>query len=550
MKEHLLSQVDLPVEERKTFFVSGLFAVVSGFVMDSVAKANLKARILEAIEDSPQRRFFIANFFAFNKRLVSSAMLFALVFGMFAFVNVDTRVVRAAGFTKLDDFSGGVLVERGDTFVEPYLGMEIFENDEIVTGEDGEVVISYFDDSVSRLAAGSKLVINVLDSRDAVRSYVEVSLHSGVMWSRVVDLVESKSAFVVDTADVYTRASKAAFNLSVDDDVVEIGVFSNAVNLNLGEDNVKRVVSGKKATVTKGTSDFATIEDIADPEKNLAWVQSNLESDKVHIGEVEQRLLAAKMEAIGMEVDDEITYENSLRENALVFLTFDDVKKKQLELDLAEKKFIAAQVQLHGDVLTEEEKVAAESVIADFAKQGEEFGAMVREVGYTDEEYAAELRVYLEDKILASKKELAVLLPDSPVYGAKEAVEQLELSTAEGESDVVEIKLAQAAEKLSKAEEVAELGDAEMASELIKEYKSDVSKIEQSLQADGNLQVEFDVAIKDGAQLLAELEGVEDPVAEPVFVAEPVAAVVEPEPVVENPYGVTIQGDKPLSPLF
>lgn len=507
MKEHLLSQIALPVEERKTSFVSGLFAAVSGFVMDSVAKANLKARILEAIEDSPQRRFFIANFFAFNKRLMSSAMVFALVFGMFAFVNVDTRVVRAAGFTKLDDFSGDVFIERGDAVVKPYVGMEIREKDEIVTSENGEAIISYFDDSVSRLAAGSKLVINTLDDRDTVRSYVEVSLRSGVMWSRVVDLVESKSAFVVEAAEVYTRASRAAFNLSVDAESVEIGVFSNSVNVNLGDD-VHKLVSGQLAVV-EGDSGFTKVEDVRKSSEDLAWVQSNLESDKVHISEVEQRLLAAKMEAIGVEVDDEITYENSLRENALVFLTFDDVKKQQLELDLAEKNFIAAQVQLHDGELTEEEKAEANAVIEDFTSHGEEFNAMVEEVAHTDEEYAAELKLYLEDKILASKKELAVVAPDSPLYDAKEAVEELELSVADVD-DVAAIKLVQVEEKLSMEEEV-----------------------------------DLDVIAEPVVVPVAPVSAVAQPVVVPAAVEEPLE-----EPVDDNTYGVTVQGGKPLPPLF
>jgi len=71
-------------------------------------------------------------------------------------------MVYADTFTKLDYVEGDVSVERAGERLEVVPGMEIFEEDQIQTGENGLAVIKYFDDSISRLSADSKLLVSSL----------------------------------------------------------------------------------------------------------------------------------------------------------------------------------------------------------------------------------------------------------------------------------------------------------------------------------------------------------------------------------------------------
>lgn len=570
---------------------------VARVAQETKMQVDKRAMILERLMDlmeNGRRRF---GFFAlpiFKKQFAAVFLVLVLVFSGVSFVNVDTKVVFASELTQLADMNGEVLVQRNGENIEATLGMELYEKDKIVTGEAAMAVVMFFDDSVSRLSPKTTMTIDQLNSKDSVRSYVQIEVESGQVWSKVVNLVEEDSAFVVKGNGLSTRAQKGAFNVEVKNDKVEVGVFNNEVNVSGEKFKDKfKVVTGQKVVAVNKQQVAPKVFSSTPAEKDGEWVKSNLKDDQKYIVEVENRLIAAKMKSVGLTVDETVSLEDSVRENTLKFLTFDDVDKQKMGLDLAEKKFISAQLKLLGKDLTDEEKAEANAAFQDFYAAVKDFYAFVETVATTDKEYAKELRKYAEDKVLQQKKALTVILPDSPYYGAKEVISQIELLGAGG-SDLAKIKQNQAQDKLATMEEVINKGDIKLATQVLDDYQQDITDVisildlgedvdEEDKQeivdsvADNSAMlkainsVNLDVTVTDDEEATVDV-GVEDDATVDTDEKEETTTdstndslILDPKLnfdfklqqnldfsnlIKDGPFGVQIQGDKPLDPLL
>jgi FecR-like protein len=420
--------------------------VAENFSLGSASRAQIKERIFDFICNVPQGNHYVYRFFVFQKKFVSAMVLFLMMFGMFSFVSIDINVARAGELTFLDAYVGDVVVERNGRGILPKIGMEIKESDKIST-HNGAAIVKFFDDSVSRLSSDTEVIITSLisEKNNLANSYVELSLVDGMIWSKVVNLVDNDSSFVVQANDVYTSAKKAAFNVEIDGDEVEVKVFNRSVDV-FTSDSFGAVESGDKAVVV--ASDLK-VKSIRDSEKNLAWVHDNLESDKKYLVEIDDRLLVAKMESLGVDDIKDVELENSFREDASLFLTFGDVNKQKKEFELSQKKILAAEVKLGDQFLTKGEKVEIENAIEDFKEEVISFYDLVEEVETTDAEYADELRQYAGDKLSAYKKDLSVVSPNSPAYMVKTVVNELSLLGIEDEDEVAEQKIDDALNELA-----------------------------------------------------------------------------------------------------
>lgn len=566
MKMNIMGQIHAPANSYMKNFVTAVG-------LDALTRARIKERVFAIIQNKEQKSFIIQNFFAFHRKLVSALVLFMMVFGMFSYVNVGTNVVFASTFTSLKSFTGEVSVERNGKFIDVKEGMYIYENDKVVTGKNSYASIAFLDDSISRLAAETQLVINKLykPSRYSAKTNVEISLLAGDVWSRVVNLVEEQSSFTVKVNEVFATSKRAAFDVELQQKGVEINVFKNVVDVHTPK-KVETLVSGQKATLD--TKNNVRVRTIAQSEKNEQWVKSNLNDDKAHMVEVEKRLLVAKIQSVGVNENQDPQYGNSVKDDVMLFLTFDDVKREKMALDLAEKDFIAAEVQLNAPDLTDEAKLKAENAISAFSDKMKAFYKTAEKVGYTDTQYSEELKNYAKDKILLQKKNLALVLPGSPSYQVKETVESLELLSADNNAEIAQVKHEQSLEKLSEAEEAVDKGDYETASVAVESYKKNLSAVvtavdsveESDLKENLVSQIEGSVKLLDTINVVPETEvaqiktelGLENPagdstVAGNAVVDDTAQASAEPQlgvPETQETYGVTIEGDKPLPPLL
>lgn len=596
MKQRLMNKINLTSHQRVVAHPARHGALASDYSIFSLVgavrllsekvqlgtgkKAEIKEKIMERIEMVPQTRFFMSNYLGLMKKMVSSALLIVLAFGMFSFMSVETYVVSAGTFTMLDSFKGDVSIQRLQNLIPASVGMALMENDRVVTGANGAAVIRYFDNSVSRMSNNTQLQINKLVSPNdnSVNTYVEVSLVEGQIWSRVLNLVESDSSFVVKANEVSAAAKKAAFNVEVDHKNVQIGVFNHAVSIN-NAGKTENVLSGEKLVVSNDRSNISVLNL---SEKDSGWVKENLQNDHEYLTQVELRLIEAKRVAVGLNAAGDVSYSNSLKEDALLFLTFDDVKKKKFDLDLAERSFIAAQVKLSDPTISDEDRVDAQAAMQKFGDKLKGFYQMVAEVEHTDKEYAKELRGYVDSKVLVQKKDLNMVLPDSPNYLAKNILDDAQLVGTDNQADKLRLRVDQAADKLASAEDAKDSGKVELADKAMDDYKKDISglvtMIDNLPKDDLMIKEELSTKVADNIDLLKSIDGASTGVnvvakeevkplgeivttvtVEPVVIAAPVAPTPDPieiaEPVdptklVDGPYGVQMQGDKPLPPLL
>jgi hypothetical protein len=609
IKENILFYAKNCEQARMMVSYSGIVRAIRSAVasvkIDNTQKVSIKESLMDMIENHSQKRFFWSNFAAFHKSFAGAMAAVFLFFGFFNFVSVNPTVVNAGTLTVLSDFEGGVLIERDGEFIDPYIDLVLEAGDRITTMEDSLAEIQYFDDSVTRLDNDTRIVINSLDRtrNNVFSSYVEISVLDGAVWSRVINLVEDKSEFVVKAASIYATTQRGAFNVEIADDEVEVGVFTHAVQIQ-SNNNFDKVISGEKLTLHK-TSNLSQKEKINFDEKSEDWVKSNLINDDIYIANVEDKLLVAKMEALGVESEDEVEFDTTLKESTALFLTFDDVKKSKLKLDLAEKNFIAAQVKLNDSALTSEEKEELDEVFAEFTATFDDFYTLVDDVQTRDEGYAEDLKSYAEDKILSQQKHLASVKPHNPVFIAKTVLNDLEVMVADNDEELLAIRQDQAVEKLYLVENAVNEGDYDLAEEIVEDYKDDLSVTAEIIDSLGDVDEQRDEAVEkfvdslnddlyvltaidevaeEADEDLADAEDayevleiavslVKEEVVEQVDVVESVTVEVTTEEetvadetqiieeeiveiipveesIIDGPFGISIQGDKPLGPLF
>ncbi len=478
MKSRIMSHVrsHQKQEWQLTDFVS---RSVTDVVLTPYAKTMMKERILSYIETAKQKRFSFGSALGLSKRLAGAFLAFLMVFSTFSFVGMDVNVASAESFTVIESLRGEVVIERAG---EQYFAsdeMELEEGDKVYTGENGWVSIKFLDDSVARLKEGSLITINKLfeDVENQSITNVEVEVAHGDMWTRVLNLFEDESYFMVTAGDMEASTKKAAFNVSMEEDVASVEVYSNVVQTKtMQEVESVKVKTGEKAEVKSERVVVAKtgIEDDT-------WVQSNLESDKAHIAKVEEEVGGELRDTVGTLPESTLYPFKSLKSGVVKFLTFDDVSRQKIDLDVSERKFVEWSVMMDdGDVGQDD----AEEIFEEFVGEVESFKAVIENVRSNgDVEYADELKTYLQNKIGNVKNGLNNVLPTSPLYTAKEYLNFAEEASAEGDAEKAVIKKKQVASKLSEAQDLAEVGEEELAVQVLDDYVEETVVVNEEVDA-------------------------------------------------------------------
>jgi hypothetical protein len=113
-------------------------------------------------------------------------------------------------------------------------GTEVKEGDAIKTGGDGQVVINFYDNSVSRLGPNSEMILenSSIKADDPTSEAVGVRLLSGRIWSRVLKLLDQEAGFEVRTADTVATVRGTAFDVIIKSgEETEVAVADNKVEV-------------------------------------------------------------------------------------------------------------------------------------------------------------------------------------------------------------------------------------------------------------------------------------------------------------------------------
>jgi len=562
--------------------ISSLSKFASIFKIDLVTKARIKENVFAMIENHSQKKFFISNFLRFSKSYVSLVVLISMFFSTASFLNLDTSVARAESFSTIESVEGIVVVQRNGLLFPVYRGFKIKENDKILTSPQGTVVVKYFDDSVNRLASNTVVEINKLDEASDTKlgTHVEVAVLDGVVWSKVMNLNDIDSTFVLDFDGLQVEADgSAAFNVELENGQAELEVFTSTIEVE-SSTKKEKIVKGEKLMLDVENSELGKKRKIGNSAKNDSWVEDNLVSDEIYTAKIQEDLLVAQIELVGVEVEDDLNFDNTFREETLLFLTFDDVKKQKIKLELAEKNFIEAQIKLSDEGLNLEEKEKIEVILSDFEKEFKEFYMFVEDIKAKDSKYAIELKSYLDGKIINYKKDFSLFTPDSPQYKSKEIIENLEVLTAGSKEEVVEIKIEQAEQKIDLIAVIVE-EDIEVVTEIVNEYTEEITdaiemvdyieddsvvkeEIVEGLKADLDLlesiEAEADVDLESGEVKSEIIDAVDevgldsDLIEDKVYIPVPIISleeeVLKTEELKNLPYNVNVRGDKILPPLL
>lgn len=526
LKKRLLNKIE-NIEQKELKLSSVVRNLSNEFMVDSVTKARIKESLLTKIETVPVRGAFWQKFLAFNKKFVSAMVLFVMTFSFVTVLSTEVRVVSAESFTTLQNFEGDVMIMRNGMLMNVEMGMQLMENDIVSTGVDGFLSIEYFDNSVTRLASNTEIILNRLDEENEVSSKVEVVVTDGQMWSKVVNLVDD-SYFSVKTDNVSAQSRRAAFNVEVDQDETAVQVFSHAVKLNDGTE----VKSGNKAVFA---DDSLKLEQISDDDKEISWIKDNIQSDTDYVASVEEKIEKHKRDVVKNS-----GFQNTITEDALLLITFDDVKQSKLELDLLEKKMIAAEVTLSSDEASEDDIAAAKKVVSNFSTEVQQFYAMIDEIEMSDDEYAAELKQFVDGKLAKRQKDLKLVEPGEALYEVRIAIDALALEGIEDEVERIRLEYEKAQDKLLDAEEKIAVGEQEKADQILTEYEKEIAAINEKLES-------LSEEEKSEVNIVVQ----EETVDEEVIVEETTASTAAPVAPVKSQefvgsYGVKVIDDKPL----
>jgi uncharacterized protein YpmB len=186
------------------------------------------------------------------------------------------------------------------------------EDDYIIVGKDSEAVITWMDDSVTRLNSGSTIHITQLtvDSNDPTNTGISFDIFNGEVWSKAVNIVNDKSTFSMKSgknSNVIAGLRGTTLDFMVDASGTHIRAIRHAIYL-VGFD--VNLAQGEEATITEETGNgnmngvensntnsimkgdlLINVNNIPSSLYTSTWFVQNFDGDKKHDEEMKQALL-------------------------------------------------------------------------------------------------------------------------------------------------------------------------------------------------------------------------------------------------------------------
>lgn len=326
------------------------------------------------------------------------------------FFNQENRLVIEKGSAEISSVNG----ETKTIEVEAAVGI----GDTIRVSEEGSATLYWFDDSISRLDAGTEITIAMADynPESISETHVDFEVVSGNVWSKVQNLVDENSTFTSRSGEVAAGVRGTSFNFRVDGDDIVVEAITHATVVTQGGDSAT-VVAGDQASMGKFEKKFAAkIENMPSNKLSSEWFAMNNKAD------VED---AARIKAEAMKRLEERVGDLSEVENKLKFAE----GFARIELEVA-----AAKLRIGSLILSMDREGTDGKDIELIAREVKRVQALIAEEGLPSatkqalfHELATELK--LVDRILAD------VLPDNErFYNAKDRLRQMTYVHLEGDA--------------------------------------------------------------------------------------------------------------------
>jgi|GEM_PF-1486043 len=421
----------------------------------------------------------------FWKVAMSSAMLLFFVVTSVLIFPFQVPLTYAARLTYIDDLSGQVFVLRGGQLLAAKKDFALVEGDVLITKDKSFVTVRFFDDSVSRLDANTQLEVNRLYSEpfNPVATQVELTLQDGHIWTRVLNLIDDDSHFMIsteDTAAIVTK--KAAFDLQTHIYNTTLSVFDNVVDFGMGNNftsATRPVLAGFQAQVLQENGSNVTkivpVPQNLQANMNSQWVQSNLQKDEVHT----QVLVQENEQDIEDNSDNMTDVLQTADSDTSKPLSNPDIEQQRLHfLDeysrlLLGETYLMRQQGREGMQLVFEFEATVRSIMlryADFQK--------------TDPLNANLLLSLIESKVAEQRKNLATLLPGDSLYPVKQELDNTQLYLASSDVDKAKMQLSQSEDKLLEIQDLVAKGNFDEAKLVLVRYQTQLDSLVLKVNVD------------------------------------------------------------------
>ncbi len=447
-------------------------------------KVKIKERVFSFIQRTNWLGLAFGPFKSFRsprflKTAVSSALLFFFVVTSVLVFPLQVPLTYAARLTYIDEVSGTAYVLRSGELLEAKKDFSLEEGDVLITKENSSVTVRFFDDSVSRLDANTQLEVTRLYSEpfNPVATQIELLLEDGHIWTRVLNLVDENSHFMISTqgsAAIVTK--KAAFDLQTHVYSTTRSGFDNVVDFALGRNftnETRPVLAGFQAQVSQENGSSVThivpvAEGLQGNKAVARWIESNLEKDQIHGEILAQENQKALEDTTGGKTD---VLQDALNGSSKT-LSNPDIEQERLHFLDAYNRLVLGETYLmrgqgrEGMHLVVEFETIVRSIMIrypDFKKE--------------DAINADLLLALIQSKIAEQRKNLATLLPGDPLYPAKEELENTALYLAESDVDKAKMQLSQSEDKLLEVQDLIEKTKFEQAQAVLIRYQRQIDNL-------------------------------------------------------------------------
>lgn len=475
MRQQILRGITMKREEEAGFavLIGKLKQLAEQISPKEYFRVLLKEKLMVLSQYQHQTSFW--NMFQNRGARRAFASVLAFVFVFTVLFNFTFRIdrVEASVLTVLESMSGEVLVVRDGKEISAAAGFVLKADDIIATGSDSKAEIRFLDQSVSRLDENteikiSRLFVNPLNKTETI---VEVIVHHGRIWARVINLINNLSRFQVKANNTVAVAKKkAAFDVSVSSKgKAKVAAIQNKIDLVVATD--RKVM---ETTLVNGFSaeTNATITPVKIKGTTDNWVSDNLAEDKVYIESIKQGVKDQIRDQVQLLPGNPFYPVKELSKATKIVLTFDDLERQKMILMKAAENMDEA-----GLLVEKGDKEKAKTLLLQFQSDINGVLDYVKQAETTDPAEAVELQTRVNELLGIYEKRMAVILPDDALYQVKMAVGETKIIATTNPVQKTEEKLSQASDKLLEANDLVEKGDTASATVQVKAYSSGLSDV-------------------------------------------------------------------------
>lgn len=473
--------------------------LVDGLRLPVATNAVLKKRVMRVVENSdmPDLAFGLLQKPGYFRSVFASVLLVVMMFGTLVLMPFQTPVTFAAKLTYIEEFYGQVYILRNGQNLPAKSQLSLQEGDIIITKDKSFATIRFFDDSTSRLGQNTYIQLRRLYSEPLNNNstQIEVAVNQGRLWTKVLNLVDEQSHFIVDTAQgSVTATKKAAFDVQVQPMHSTLAVFDNVVDFSAKSSlphQIKPIVAGFQADVSPDNLKTAYIslvpQDGANADSNL-WVQSNLERDKEHsvkIASEKEDHLNPMTPTTGAT---DVLNVNADLENGKPFANV-DLERQRLAFIENYKALLQGE-----KLLLQHQDIDGMKLVFQFRSGVQSFMDAYSNLSKVDAANTEVLRTLMQSKIGKQYKDLVTFLPGDLLYSAKEVIEETQLFLAQNNIDQTLVSLSQAEEKLLEIQGLLGKKDLAMADRVLQRYQRQIDDFVLKINGDDFTQLKDELS--------------------------------------------------------